>query len=245
MLGIIIYRLLTNIRAFNKTVILSTLLFNYTHTIAQDSLTHKVIFIHTTPTTLFDPLTRIRIGSDYETSYKTSIGCNIGIGWQNILNDELKKKRNSTDYHFNEFRLEFKNYLYPYEKLSSYIAIEAYYIRQTEHIKNDFYIEDKLRYDFSSAHYERLKTGFNIKHGAKCIFGKFVYLDFYYGFGLTIRKVTYSETEGVTEPTDMEYLLGIEPPRYNKVGRNLYPQLALGIRIGVAIQTKSVYSSHE
>jgi len=122
----------------------------------------------------------------------TALGYNAGL---------YENDYGTPQYRLFEARPELYFDLRPDTRLKHLASFELFYINHTDHFKNGEYTAkaDGVEYEYDSADYKRVKTGFNINYNLIYYITPQLVLWQKIGLGLRNRKVTYTNIVNKTE----------------------------------------------
>ena len=189
--------------------------------------------IHWMPLSILDFTPHYRFGAEYRVIPHASVGLDLSYGHSGI--NVFTNGKYGNNYEFTEFRPDIKYFMIDHKRFSMYVGTEAYYLKATDVLKNDYYVMkttgQHVYYDQSD--YSKEKSGVNMKLGVKLTANQRIVFDIYTGLGYATRTDKY--TNVILSPDQTDY------DRWNWFGRQRdegeysFYNFLLGFKFGVAL----------
>lgn len=194
--------------------------------------------IYIVPSTILDRNPRFRAGGIwFPHAGQKHLGYSLDLGFGfDALDEFIYESVGTTKYVLLDVRPEIR-YLFYQETSSPYLALEYFYIHQTEHRLDGYFhdFETLTKTYFYDADFKRIKQGFHIKTGYASFISDMVYLDLYLGFGVAFREINFSNVD-IEKEVEFYAPLVEDKWRDHILGHDVFFNMALGLKMGLRIK---------
>ena len=222
-------------RMKNQYLYIFAFLFLFQNINAQDfEKTKGSLGVYVMPISLIYFHPRLQVGLEYRTKKDLAFNIDFAFGTPPLKNKNRYPWTNN--YSFFSIQPEIKIFTKQQADVSSYFAIELFYMIVNDEFENNSYIkEDNTQINYEKATYNKQKLGVHIKRGYKLMLLPQLELDFFAGMGFAFKRKFYSDVilSGIPSFPASGWIWKGYRHEVNKVGFHVTLGLKLGWRFNI------------